>query len=202
MRSARIAGAAATLLLSLSCGQSRKEGEAQRTSPPVQRESPVRITQLYATKVRITHGEKTMLCYGVENAKSVRFAPVVADVWPAMARCVEVAPAQTTTYTFTAEDASGHSASQSIRIEVGAPGPKIVDVTVNKLSVSAGELVTICYEARNANHADISPGEFKRPPDPNRGCFSDRPRTTTTYRVKVTGAGGQADTQKVTVTVH
>lgn len=141
-----------------------------------------------------------MLCYGVENAKSVKLAPAVADVWPAMSRCVEVSPRESTTYTLTAGNESGQEASQSARVEVGAPGPKILSVNVNKLSVPAGGLVTICYQARNATDASIIPGAFKRPPDPNRGCFSDRPKQTTTYTVKVSGAG-QADTEKVTVKV-
>jgi hypothetical protein len=193
---------AAVLLVTISCGSGQTGKPASKAPASAPAGPPVRITEFYAVKTRVTRGEKTLLCYGLENAKSVRLAPPVADVWPAMSRCVDISPRETTTYTLTAEDAQGRSSSRTARVEVGGPGPKILEVTVNKLSVSPGELVTVCYQARNATDAAITPGEFPRPPDPNRGCFSDRPRRTTTYRVKVTGPGGQADTRNVTVTVR
>jgi hypothetical protein len=195
-----IAAVAATLLLLPSCGSNAKK-EEPRAQPAKTESSKARITELYATKPRVTRGEKSMLCYGVENAKSVKLAPAVADVWPAMSRCFEVSPRESTTYTLTAANESGQEVTQTVRVDVGAPGPKILDVNVNRLSVPPGGLVTICYEAHNATDASITPGAFKRPPDPNRGCFSDKPKKTTTYVVKVMGPGGQTDTQKVTVKV-
>ncbi|MFN7993617.1 MAG: hypothetical protein U0Q18_08455 [Bryobacteraceae bacterium] len=185
----------------ISCGGGRSEPKPAQSAERVADQASVKITQFYATRPRLSRGEKSDLCYGVENAKSVRVSPAVADVWPTISRCVEVAPSATTIYTLTAEDGQGRSATQTAKVEVGPPGPKIIEVTVNKQSISAGEQVTICYQARNVTDATISPGEFKRPPDPNRGCITDRPKQTTTYHVKVTGAGGQADTEKVTVAV-
>lgn len=160
----------------------------------------VRITQFYAEPL-VAKGEKTNLCYGVENAKTVRIQPEVDKPWPAIARCFPVAPAQTTTYTLTAEDGSGHSVSQSVEVRVGPPKAKIIEVSVNKLEVKAGELVTVCYKAANATAVDAGPGKFVTPRGMDRGCFTDNPRRTTTYHVQITGAGGSADSEKVTVKV-
>jgi hypothetical protein len=167
----------------------------------------VRITQFYAATPKVGHGDKTMLCYGVENAKSVRLSPPVEEVWPALARCFDVVPPHTTKYTLTAEDAQGQTASQTAVIEVGPARPKLVDISVNKLEVAPGETVTLCFKAQNATNYDV--GGLKPAADaalgtviatPEQGCFADHPRKTTTYVVKVTGPGGE-DSEKLTVTV-
>ncbi len=170
----------------------------------------VRITQFYPAMPKIALGEKTTLCYGVENAKSVRLAPALEEVWPALVRCFEVSPQKTTEYTLTAADSQGTSVSKTTSIEVGPPRPKLLEVSVNKLTVSAGELVTVCFKAQNATKYDVAglkplgqqvaalKGVAKATPD--RGCFADRPNRTTTYLVKVNGPGGE-DSEKVTVTV-
>ncbi len=191
----------AAALFALSCGTAPKDSRRPASSDAAQTKSGVRITQFYAAEPHLARGEKTKLCYGVENAKTVHLTPAAGDVWPAFVRCIDIAPAQSIDYTLTAEDGGGHSTSQIVHIEVGPPAPKILDMTINKLAVSRGEPIQICYQARNAVTANISPGAFRRPPDPNRGCLTDNPKQTTTYELKITGAGGRVDTEKVTVTV-
>jgi hypothetical protein len=170
----------------------------------------VRITQFYAATPRIGLGDKTLLCYGVENAKTVRLTPPVETVWPALARCFEVVPPRTTKYTLTADDAHRQSVTESTAIEVGPARPKLVDISVNKLRVAPGELITLCFKARNATKYDVgrlkpvalqvAGGQGQSVATPEHGCFADHPRKTTTYVVKVTGPGGE-DSEKVTVTV-
>ncbi len=161
---------------------------------------PVRITQFYPAVAQLGSGEKTTLCYGVEGAKSLRLSPPVEPVWPALTRCFEVAPPHTTRYTLTAEDARGQSVSEATTIEVGPARPAIIEVSVNKLTIAAGEQVVLCFKAKNASNYEV-PGV--RPialNTPARGCFEDHPRVTKTYMVKVTGPGG-ADSERVTVRV-
>ena len=79
----------------------------------------VKLLQLYANPGTISRGATAQLCYGVSNAKTITIEPKPAgDVWPSISRCVEVAPAQTTVYTLTATDASGHTEKQSVTIQV------------------------------------------------------------------------------------
>lgn len=66
----------------------------------------------------IRRGQSAQLCYGVANAKSVRFEPPVEHVWPSMSRCVDVSPRKDTTYKLIAEDAAGHRETAELKLFV------------------------------------------------------------------------------------
>lgn len=76
------------------------------------------IQNFYASPAVVHLGETVQLCYGVANAKKVTLEPQSNPVWPSYARCVDVAPAKTTTYTLTIADAAGHTLTQSLEIKV------------------------------------------------------------------------------------
>ena|SRR5947209_2911758 len=87
------------------------------------RVGPVKILQFYASVGALTTGEKAMLCYGVENAKSVRISPSVSgsEIYPSSNHCVEIVPQHTTHYTILAEGFDGHVAMQSFTLMVQEP---------------------------------------------------------------------------------
>jgi hypothetical protein len=76
------------------------------------------ILNFYASPTTIRRGESSRLCYGVANAKTVKLEPQSEPVWPSGARCVDVKPTQSTTYTLTIEDAAGKTQSQDIDVAV------------------------------------------------------------------------------------
>lgn len=78
----------------------------------------LKILNFYATPGSIRPGEKTLLCFGVANAASVRIEPGVEPVKPSLSRCVPIAPRERTEYKLTAEDAAGHKETASIVIQV------------------------------------------------------------------------------------
>ena len=78
----------------------------------------LKVVAFYANPPMIQAGGRGLLCYGVVNAKTVRMEPTVADVGPALSRCVEAKPAQTTTYTLIAEDGKGGEARSTATIGV------------------------------------------------------------------------------------
>ncbi|HTS65072.1 MAG TPA: hypothetical protein VMH28_23775 [Candidatus Acidoferrales bacterium] len=78
----------------------------------------LRILQFYAREGELEPGQKTLLCYGVLNAATVHIKPPVGDTQPALSRCFEIAPAQTTTFTLTARDAHGISVAHSVTVRV------------------------------------------------------------------------------------
>jgi hypothetical protein len=167
--------------------------------PPPQAAAPVRITQFYATLPQLARGEKELLCYGVENAKTVWLSPPRRELSAALSRCVDVEPAETTTYTLTAEGPSG-TVSQQVTVTLGAAKAKIIEVRVSSLEVKAGNPVSICYKVANAKSVRIEP---RIPPSANSpGCGVDNPKRTTTYTVTATGASGDQDQERVTVKVH
>jgi hypothetical protein len=85
------------------------------------RTGPVRILNFYASVGAVTMGEKALLCYGVENAKSVRISPAIPGVYPSSNRCLEIVPERTTHYTILAEGFDGRVATQSFTLPVQPP---------------------------------------------------------------------------------
>jgi hypothetical protein len=79
---------------------------------------PVKILQFYASVGTLTPGDKALLCYGVENARSVEILPRIANVYPAHSRCFEIGPQETTHYTITAEGFDGKVAFRSFTLPV------------------------------------------------------------------------------------
>ncbi len=87
---------------------------------------PVRILQFQASVGVLTRGDKALLCYGVENAKSVRIAPMAGRVDPARNRCLEIVPDHTTRYTILAVGWDGTVATKSftLSVESAPPAPR------------------------------------------------------------------------------
>ena len=71
-----------------------------------------------ADKPVVRPGEVAHICYGIVDAKTVKIDPPVEQLKPSYLHCFEVRPKQTTTYTITAADAAGHTASQQLTIQV------------------------------------------------------------------------------------
>jgi hypothetical protein len=80
--------------------------------------SELAIRSLYVSPGLIHRGEKAQLCYDVANAKTVTLDPPESEVWPSHSRCVDLTSKKTTTYTLTITDASGHTATQSVELQV------------------------------------------------------------------------------------
>jgi hypothetical protein len=86
--------------------------------PLAQYGTRVKIVKFYAPNGTIVRGEKALLCYGVVNAKEVRLEPTIEKVWPALSRCFDVAPRDTTRYTLTAQGKDQKVDSASLEIAV------------------------------------------------------------------------------------
>jgi len=110
----------AAALLAAVWGLNSVDGPVSRSwlrpagTPP----GPVRILRFYASVGLVVTGESAKLCYGVENAKSVRISPPVPGVYPSTLRCLEVVPKHTTHYTILAEGYDGKVAMQSLTLPV------------------------------------------------------------------------------------
>jgi len=189
----RTIGAALTLILA-ACSQ---RGLDEKPSAP---QVPVRITQFYASPPNPPAGEKALVCYGVDNATEVRLDPSVERVWPAIARCFDFIPTKEVKFTLTAARGA-EQVSQSITINPGPPAVKLLEVSINKVEVAKGEVITVCFKARNAVRVAIRPGDWINPHNSALGCVSDYPQRTTTYTIAATGAGGDRDTEHVTAKV-
>ena len=97
---------------------SRKQLENDRIALEQLGGKELAIQSFYASPGAIHKGESVQLCYGVANAKAVKLEPQPNAVWPSYARCVNVSPEKTTTYTLTISDASGNTKSESLQVNV------------------------------------------------------------------------------------
>lgn len=185
-------------LLAACSGGDRKQQPAAKTEPSA---PPVKITQFYANPPSIPKGEKALLCYGVESAASVRIEPPVEKLSPALTRCFEVTPNAPTTYTLIAEGRNGGAARQSITVDVGGARPVLFDLSVNAPSVKPGQLVSFCYQSKNATSVKGGPGKFQRGGKVDKDCLVDQPSKTTTYEIVVSNAQGLTDRANMTVEV-
>ena len=78
----------------------------------------LKILNFYASPGIVQRGGSGLLCYGVANASEVRIEPRVEPVKPALSRCIQISPAADTSYTLTAQDAAGHTLTQSVQVLV------------------------------------------------------------------------------------
>lgn len=97
---------------------SRKQLENDRIALEQLGGKDLAIQSFYASPRAIHKGESAQLCYGVANAKTVKLEPQPNAVWPSHARCVNVSPQKTTTYTLTISDAAGSSQTQALEVKV------------------------------------------------------------------------------------
>jgi hypothetical protein len=103
----------------------RRSGEETWIRPIGTTRPPVRILQFYASVGMLTAGQAALLCYGVENARTVTISPSIdGGAYPALSRCVEILPQHTTHYMIMAEGYDGHVATQSFTLAVATvPSP-------------------------------------------------------------------------------
>jgi len=179
------------------------------SAPPAEKPlaSPVKILQFYASSGEVAKGEAVTVCYGVENAQSVRMEPEVEQLRPALNRCFQVTPTTQTTYTLAAEGFDGSTATESFTVRVkprassAAPEHLIRFLTVSSTEIALGQTATLCYSAPDATSVSMEPNV--KPLEPAaRFCLFVKPQQTTTYTLSATGPGGKTDKMSLTVTVR
>jgi len=111
----------AALLAIWALSAMRRGGEEAWIQPVGTARPPVRILQFYASVGILTAGQRALLCYGVENARSVTISPSIEGVYPSLGRCVEILPQHTTHYMIMAEGYDGRVATQSLTLPVAPP---------------------------------------------------------------------------------
>jgi hypothetical protein len=177
------------LFVTMRPGGSRSGAREARTGP-----GRVKILQFYASTGSVPLGEKALLCYGVENARSISLSPPVERIAPALSRCVEIAPDHTTHYTLLAEGYDGTVVSQSFTVSVqkATPAPPQILHFAAEREGAAG--ARLCYSVANASKISLQPGGCATA-DP-KGCCTVTPNRTTTYTLTVFGHAPQQKTSR------
>lgn len=168
--------------------------------------SDVKILQFYAREGNVIEGSKSLICYGVLNAKSVRIEPPVEAISPALNRCLEAAPTRETRYTLVAEGQDGRTVSESFVLGVRpdqAALPRITsfEIVKRERDYAGNWIFSVSFAAQNPEEVTIDPPVL--PPlhrSPN-GAFYVSPRKTTTYTLTVTGKYGHKVRRQLIVQV-
>ena len=102
-----------TLFATGAGGQEVSESFTIRVAPP-----PPNILFIALNKTELRRGEKLTLCYGVENAASVRLDPLGWKLPPSRKFCTMYIPGATMRYTFTATSPEGRMDQERFTIKV------------------------------------------------------------------------------------
>jgi hypothetical protein len=99
--------------------RTRAEAERARRTLDVLAGDQLKILGFYAAPPVVQRGQVTSICFGVNGAKKVRIEPpIVDDLKPSLSRCFQVAARADTEYKLTADDAAGHTVTQTIVLRV------------------------------------------------------------------------------------
>lgn len=169
--------------------------------------SAVKILNFYARDTVLTEGGKTVLCYGVVNAKSAHIEPHVDGVGPSMTRCVEVQPKHNTTYTLTAEGPDGSKVDQTLTVQVAADQaalPKVTNFAIASCSrdYEGQPVFSLVFSDQNAEEVSIDPPAFPPLHGSIGGKFAVKPGKTTTYTLSAKGKFGHTAQKQLTLDVN
>ena len=138
-------------------------------------------------------GQSAVLSWSTQNADDIRIEPGIEAV--ASSGTVNVAPAESTTYTITATNHLGGAFIETVDVIV-LPLPT-VDLTVSPNEILEGTSATLSWISADADTCTINPDVGTVPIS---GSISVSPDTTTTYTITATNPGGTA-TDSIMVTV-
>ncbi len=179
--------------------QSRVASKVQ-TPYPGAAGAAVRITQFYASPGTLPKGERAVICYGVENARSVRIEPPVETLKPALTRCFWIEPERDTTYRLFAAGADGAEVTESLTVRVTPAPPAILFVALSGREVSRDSPLTLCYGVKNVTSARLEPLGMPLAAS-ERMCIRIFPPTTLQYTLVAYGEGGRTDRERFRIRV-
>lgn len=195
------------VLLLAGCGGGPKSVATEKAVPV----EAVKIVSFYPAEPMASLDAPARLCYGVENAQTVKLTPPVEQVWPAVSRCFNVNPRVATRFTLTAVGKDGAEVTKSLELKIGkrkeeprvvaeGGGPVVLFLLSPSPEIPAGFPSTICYGVSGATKVTMEPAvaDLKAT---SKFCATVRPEKTTTYTLTATDAAGRTDRQTVTIKV-
>ena len=200
----------ALFLLSAACGT--KSNETKKAEPPSKQDATKpKITQFYASPNVVAPGERSLLCYGVENTTIVTMTPQTEDLTPSLSRCIEVHPKETTEYTLAAGGlGAAVTATTTVKVDSRIGHKKSADASgkgsvgliryfvANMPAVPKGQQVTMCYGTAGATSLTLDPPVHPVAPK-DKICFNATVNQTTTFTLTAKDGKGPTDTEKLTI---
>jgi YD repeat-containing protein len=158
---------------------------------------PAPTVQLSADPTSIDYGASSTLTWSATNAVSCTIDHGVGEVTPPTGGAVTVSPLETTTYTITATNLAGATATAEVTVTVAPPSAPTVSLSADPTTIQYRAFSTLSWTSANAASCTIDQGIGSVN---TSGSATVSPSTTTTYTITATGLGGTS-TNAVTVTV-
>ncbi len=174
-------------------------GESATASVTVTVKSHPMIKTFRAVPPEIGVGESSTLSWEVENASRVILTNGVSNAQVDSSGSQVVTPPATTTYTLTAYNSTGESATASVTVTVKSY-PMIKSFRAVPPEIGVGESSTLSWEVGNASRVTLTNGSSEDPV-PLSGSQVVTPPATTTYTLTAYNSTGESATASVTVTV-
>ena len=189
----------ALLLLLAACSPERPAQEAIKQAKP----RHAKILQLSAANNQVERGQSLTLCYGVEDAGSVRLEPPEEVLGLSRSRCIAVSPKHNTTYTVIAKGEDGEEVRQSFPVSVVAaaksiPASATLIRSFDVATGNPGRPLQLCYQTKGAVSLRLNPPVKSVEPSESPRCFPISITTKTTFMLTATDAAGNVDRMQVT----
>ena len=189
------------LLLLAACSQEPPAPEPAKQAKP----KHAKILQLSAANNQVQRGQSLTLCYGVEDATSVRLEPPEEELGLSRSRCIAVSPKRNTTYSVIAKGEDGQEVRQSFSVAVVAavPASSASATLIRSFDVMTGrpgQPLQLCYHTKGAISLHLTPSVKSVEPSETPRCFPISITTKTTFLLTATDAAGNVDRMQVTAT--
>ena len=181
---------------------------AKQQEPAKQAPKPkhAKILQLSAANNQVVKGQSLTLCYGVEDAASVRLDPPEEVLGLSRSRCIAVTPKRNTIYTLIAQGEDGQEVRESFPVSVvaGSPGSgsssgsAMLIRSFDVMSGNPGQPLQLCYQTKGAVSLRLAPAIKEVTPSESPRCFPIKITTKTTFLLTATDASGNVDRMQVT----
>ncbi|MGB8260659.1 MAG: hypothetical protein WCE75_09925 [Terracidiphilus sp.] len=159
---------------------------------------PLSIDNFAATQAAITTGQSTTLVWSVTGAVKLSLTGGGENTFvPVSSTSVTISPAATTTYTLTATDPQGNTASATTTVTVSAP-PAIDSFTATPTAITDGQTSTLSWVVSDSVATitiDNGVGTV------TGNSISVQPTNSTTYTMTAANLAGAVVTAQATVNV-
>ena len=188
------------LLLFASCSTQPPAEPAQRPKP-----KHAKILHFYGASNQTPKGEPLTVCYGVEDATSVRMEPAEEELGLSHNRCIAIHPKQNTTYALIAKGADGEEVRKTFAVTIvaaSAAGPPAQQVLLIRsfdvMTGNPGQPIQLCYATQGAKTLKLEPPVSAVEPSETPRCFPVNITAKTRFLLTATDASGRIDRMQVT----
>ncbi len=182
------------LVLLVACGSAPLSDHAKQ-----QTSQRARILQFYGANTQVVKGQPLTICYGVEDAQSVRMEPPEVELGLSRNRCFAVSPKQNTTYMLIAKGTDGQEVQQPFPVRVVAASQPVQLIrSFDVMPAKAGLSVNLCYQTKGVVSLTLSPALAPVEPAEHPLCVPVPITQQTTFLLTATDSSGNVDRMQVT----